>query len=496
MGLALGLLQSGGFSRTPVSLGQAFGQGVGTARQFQQYGQQQQAWQQQQQQDAERQKMIAQALGLDPQANAQPPQNPQGTQASPQTPQAPQMPAPAQMPPQTFSGAGIPGYQGPQSFQGAPIQPTHIPLPMPSALPSQQAAQAPQISPWQQKAQADMQRYQQLSKTAVLTGNPQLQQYADNQKSLMQNTWHQMTPDEVKAKFGGQLPGINYRENELGQTDQTGSSTMRVVNIPDAYGIPQPTMINMGDPNALQKLNNTQAQQVQNREHIVDMLGTYKLKPSAYMQRSVQGQAILAEVHAKYPNYDAKNYDTVQQALKDFTTGRIGSTIAAANKVVAHLDTVSSLAQNLDNQRAPIWNRLANRFKQEFGSSAPTNFDTAKRIALTEVSKFLTGYGQGGQEERQQMIDLVNRSQSPEQLNGAISTVKQMMGGQLMALKKQWDSSLTGTGADKLPAYNFDSRFLYPETQNLLKNLEQEPNYTGQGSPNSGWSITPVNSGG
>jgi hypothetical protein len=185
---------------------------------------------------------------------------------------------------------------------------------------------------------------------------------------------------------------------------------------------------------------------------------------------------IMARVQEINPNYDATRYKEKSTAQTAFGTGKQGDAIRSMNTAVAHLGTLEELMGALGSGDKPTLNRLSQMVAQQTGDPAPTNFDAAKAIVAKEVVKAIVAGG-GGVSERQEASDLINRAASPEQLRGAIETIKKLLGGQLGGLRRQYETSTGGT--------NFDS-MLSPEAQKLLPPRDTAP----AGQPGGGQSMS------
>jgi hypothetical protein len=115
----------------------------------------------------------------------------------------------------------------------------------------------------------------------------------------------------------------------------------------------------------------------------------------------------------------------------------------------------------LGSGETPRFNQIAQRWAEETGQSAPTNFDTAKQIVGTEIIKALGVAGAGTQQEREEAGNAFMRARSPQQIEGAINVVQSLLAGQLKGLRRQYTSS---TG---MPESSFDE-MLEPETRQIL----------------------------
>ena len=173
-------------------------------------------------------------------------------------------------------------------------------------------------------------------------------------------------------------------------------------------------------------------------EKLAKAIANYQQAPlSSSGQRSPMNRIIMSRVMQINPEYVAAEYQKRSTAMRMFGTGRQGELVRSLNVSIAHLGTLSDLADALHNKDTVQINRVANTISEQTGNAPPTNFDAAKSIVGKEVVKAIVAGG-GGVTERQEAEDMVNRAKSPEQLKGVIATVKQLLAGQLGGLKRQY----------------------------------------------------------
>ncbi len=154
-----------------------------------------------------------------------------------------------------------------------------------------------------------------------------------------------------------------------------------------------------------------------------------------------------------------QTFNAGTRAVQAFDTGKQGDTVRSLNVSVAHLETLRELGEALDNGDVNLINKARQRFSEEFGVPAPTNFDAARSIVADEVAKGVIG-GQTAQADRDALAATLKNSNSLPQINGAISTFQNLLGGQLHGLRQQYKTS---TGRD-----DFDQK-LFPETISALE---------------------------
>lgn len=174
-----------------------------------------------------------------------------------------------------------------------------------------------------------------------------------------------------------------------------------------------------------------------NHAAMVKAIGEGRMAPpSGYALTKPLGQKLMQDVSIAYPDFNANAYG----AVKEFNTGKLGSTVRSLNVANDHLDTLNLYANALQNGDTKALNALSNTFSTQFGKPAPTNFDAAKQIVADEVIKAVVGAGGTGA-DRENAQKVIAAANSPEQLAGVIQTYKQLMRGQLMGLQQQYENS-------------------------------------------------------
>jgi len=174
-----------------------------------------------------------------------------------------------------------------------------------------------------------------------------------------------------------------------------------------------------------------------------------------FAQRAAQDGDSGASIAARGQAFKAQ-----QGVLKDYTSGQTSKTLNGINTAVAHMDALSPLIDNLDNTRSPLFNKLANVFKQQTGQTAPTNFAALKEFVAGEVAKAVLPGG-GGEGERAALSGPLAAANSPAQLKEAVQTIQKALAGKTEALRNQWEIGTNGTQG------SFD-KFLLPQTKKAL----------------------------
>jgi hypothetical protein len=129
------------------------------------------------------------------------------------------------------------------------------------------------------------------------------------------------------------------------------------------------------------------------------------------------------------------------------------------------LDTLQEAANELKNGQTPAFNKIANLYAQNTGSTAPGNFNALKSIVGSEVAKAVVG-GASALGDREEIRKEIDNSKTPEQLAGVIGRLQALMAGQAKGIRQEWVSS----GLDEK---SFDNK-LMPRTKVVL-NKQKEP---------------------
>jgi len=194
------------------------------------------------------------------------------------------------------------------------------------------------------------------------------------------------------------------------------------------------------------------------------------------------GQQVVARVGQLNPNYQGAQYGAQASALRAFSSGKQSDTVRSLNVAISHLDTLSQLSTALNNKDTQLLNRVANIWKTQTGSPAPTNFTSARDIVANEVVKAVTASG-GSLADRQEAQNQVNAASSPAQLAGVITTWKQLLSGQLSGLKQQYEQ---GTGRQDF------ERLVSPNARAQLESGSTSALPVGQSQNIGGFTVTRI----
>jgi hypothetical protein len=159
--------------------------------------------------------------------------------------------------------------------------------------------------------------------------------------------------------------------------------------------------------------------------------------PSA-ASRSQGAQELRSAVFAYDPTYS----DQKGQIRKAFTTGADGRNIASLNTATVHLDQLDDAAKALQNSKFTPINPIYNQVRSWTGSAVPTNFESVKAAVASEMASALKGNATDA--EIGQMKGNLDKSNSWEQLHGAIETNLHVLGAKLQTYHERYQQQIPG----------------------------------------------------
>jgi hypothetical protein len=162
---------------------------------------------------------------------------------------------------------------------------------------------------------------------------------------------------------------------------------------------------------------------------------------------------IMNEVIAIKPDYRSGDYGLQTSAVKAFNQGIQGNKVRSLNVVMEHFTTLEKAADALQSGDVRAINAVSQFIQTQTGKPAPANFNAIKEILADEIVAAVVP-GVGALADRVALKKTILASSSPEQLKGVVANYKELIGGQLTGLEKQYQA---GTGRN-----DFKSRYLTP----------------------------------
>ena len=160
--------------------------------------------------------------------------------------------------------------------------------------------------------------------------------------------------------------------------------------------------------------------------------------------RTPAQQAVMGRVYANNPDFDAKDYGTHTNGLKYWLgNGQGAKNLIAQNTSFSHLGTLQDMSASLKSGGLPAWNAVVNRITTANGQPEVTDFEAGKKIVGDEVVKAISGAGGGTESDRAEVAAILDPVKSPEQMAGAIGTLRKLIAGKMEAYERAYTA---GTG--------------------------------------------------
>ena len=194
---------------------------------------------------------------------------------------------------------------------------------------------------------------------------------------------------------------------------------------------------------APEKMNKLQPMTPEQEDFMAQRLAAYDMPPPGqFLRRQPGWTEALQRAKEINPDYRESDYPTIQAAKKDLTTGKAAQTLKSLSALQQHLTFFSELAKELPtNADLQLKNKItAEVAKRVLGRADVTNFEAAREIVGAETIKAVAGAGAGSVSDREGIKKQFDTAESPAQLQGAINTVRTLVGGQVKAIEDQFSS--------------------------------------------------------
>lgn len=161
---------------------------------------------------------------------------------------------------------------------------------------------------------------------------------------------------------------------------------------------------------------------------MVDALGQYKMDPAtAFARMAPAARAnLIAQVTAKYPDYDPTTYAAKAGGAKAFGAGPLGTQLRNFATANAHIDQMRELANALNNGDIQTVNRIGNYFGVQTGQAPVAVFNAVRQLVGPEITGAIVNGG-GSAHERDQAAATFDPNSSPAQFAATIGAVRNLM---------------------------------------------------------------------
>jgi len=214
------------------------------------------------------------------------------------------------------------------------------------------------------------------------------------------------------------------------------------------------------------------------KSSLVDVIGQYKADPATLSRIMIKHPELLAQVSAKYPDWDQTTYGAKNKLIAGYTSGSQSKEINAINTAMGHVKVLDDAVEALNNGNVTALNKIGNNLGINVtGQTAPAVFKLIVHRVGPEISSAYIPGG-GGEHER-----FANEKDFDENLPGqtlhanAAASVK-LLRSKVGSLENQYKNTV---GRD-----DFAQRFLTPEAQSAFQKFNNAPTPGGGGAPKIG----------
>ncbi len=157
---------------------------------------------------------------------------------------------------------------------------------------------------------------------------------------------------------------------------------------------------------------------------IIDGIGTNSLDASQMLRYGKADQLkILADVKARYPNFDGTQYSANLGLAKWATSGKGGDQVQALNTLHQHADDFSDNLTALGNTDSSLLNKPINALKRQTGNPAVVSTLGRLLAVRTEYLNVLNNNHALSVEDKANAEKLLGEDQSPSQWKAALDQI-------------------------------------------------------------------------
>jgi hypothetical protein len=191
----------------------------------------------------------------------------------------------------------------------------------------------------------------------------------------------------------------------------------------------------------------------------------YPVPTGGFAMNNPKWQRIIGAVMQEDPSFDASQYAARVKLRQDLTAGKSSQNIRSFNTAIAHLETLRKAAKDLENTSIPAWNYVKNAAGQATGDPRIIRFINAANAVAAEAATAFKGTA-GTDQEIKQWHSGIGPNMSPDQINGALDTITELLAGRIAETSQQFER---GMGKPK------DFHFLSDKSRRILTGQGVDP---------------------
>lgn len=198
------------------------------------------------------------------------------------------------------------------------------------------------------------------------------------------------------------------------------------------------------------------------QQTLIQKVADYEMTPQEAFGKAGGAKSMaMAALATDFPGYDSTHYAEKVATVKDYAPGgKDGQKYQSLNQLGSHLAEGDKLFSALGNTSFIPENQLINYAKQVTGNADINNASLAKAAISDETGRLMRGVGMSDAESEKYASALAN-SNSPQQFQGALNTIADLVGGRMKSLNFGYDQALGKPGAAA-------QKFIDPETKAIL----------------------------
>lgn len=206
-------------------------------------------------------------------------------------------------------------------------------------------------------------------------------------------------------------------------------------------------------------------------------MSEYKVPPiSPRSMATPAGAALMGQVLAINPAYEASKYPERAKMRIQFSSGPQSQTLNSLNTAIEHLDQFVDVAKALGNGKFQPGNQAYNWLKATFGDSAPTNFDGIRSIMSGELASAFKKSGATDQEIASVEKSIASKNSTSQLIDYATKVAIPALGSKAATFDEQYHRTM---GADD------PWSAIYPKADAVLRKHGYDPSAATMGGGSS-----------
>ncbi len=168
-------------------------------------------------------------------------------------------------------------------------------------------------------------------------------------------------------------------------------------------------------------------------------MAEYRLPPiSPRSMATPAGAALMGQVMAINPAYDATKFPERSKMRIQFSSGPQSQTLNSLNTAIEHLDQFVDVAKSLGNGNFRPGNEAYNWLKATFGDSAPTNFEGIRSIMSGELASAFKKSGATDQEIKSVESAIASKNSTAQLVDYATKIAIPALGSKAATFDEQY----------------------------------------------------------